>query len=670
MSTGRAAAEGFTEYAVASWPPLAPIQVPSNKYSTLWTIVIFGRLAALVLYLRLLILAWQQNGLASALAVFKDSIVEVYSDVPKRIFGPHFARQQVLNDALAHLHALGQASVESDNLVTSASTAYGAYVAKPSEDSLGPLEPLLFSLALAQLDYLDMAGLDVAIKVARVESITDDLERLASTLKIQLDSGLTDMASTHHIMLTHALLENLFNRIRTFSVTLEPAASRYIIHKSAIPTLAVARSPFISGVAAARNALAVAGLGAFSANASHAVGPTIAPLLKQVETLWQAATPQFNPERIVHAMALSLNLVEAEVTRTAPRRRSRTLFSTYCVFDSLRSFYRRSILPSCLLPLVGFVLAAVIRLLALALCIQFAVSGHRFNLPIDRSWELGMFLLARIPPQPELPRRGPALSTPRGWADTTVQDILIASKAAQRARREWTIDSTVALELAAVNIADPEARRLHDALHSLRHSEERILRRCPLAVLQSIARRIEVRPPSARTPSSTAERACAVTEQLWLEMAEQLAPFRGLTPALARSLLVDGPFLSIIADAYDPLRTGTYGALPQLDDALAQQRDLFLSASTPQHAVVREADGLFSQLARHIDAAVSAATAFAAAHAGQTPTRVLRFRKLLLTVAAREQYLLDCEEILADEVLRGVLAWREARMGSGRRTGG
>ncbi|BGP39381.1 hypothetical protein JCM10449v2_003319 [Rhodotorula kratochvilovae] len=324
MSTGRAAAEGFTEYAVASWPPLAPIQVPSNKYSTLWTIVIFGRLAALVLYLRLLILAWKQNGLASALAVFKDSIVEVYSDVPKRIFGPHFARQQVLNDALAHLHALGQASVESDNLVTSASTAYGAYVAKPSEDSLGPLEPLLFSLALAQLDYLDMAGLDVAIKVARVESITDDLERLASTLKIQLDSGLTDMASTHHIMLTHALLENLFNRIRTFS----------------------------------------------------------------------------------------------------------------------------------------------------------------------------------------------------------------------------------------------------------------------------------------------------------------------------------------------------------LEDALAQQCNLFLPPSTPQHAVDRETHRLFSQLARRIDAAVAAAAVFAAAHAGQTPTRVLRFRKLLLTVAARERYLLDCEEILADEVLRGVLAWREARMGSGRRTGG
>ncbi|BGP47481.1 hypothetical protein JCM10450v2_003333 [Rhodotorula kratochvilovae] len=313
MSTVPAAAEGFTEYAVASWPPLAPIQVPSNKYSTLWTIAVFGRLAALVLYLRLLFLVWKQNGLSSALALCKDSVIEVYSDVPRRLLGPHFARRQDLNNALAHVHALGQASDENDFLVKFASTAYGAFIPEPSEDSLEPLEPLLFSLAFAQIDYLDMAGLDVACKVARVQSITDDLDRLASTLKMQLESGLTDMTRPHHIMLMHALLENLSNRIRTFSITLKPAVYRCVLHTSATLTLAVARSPFKSGVAAVRNALAVAGLGAFSANASHAAGPAIAPLLEQVDILSQAAMPQFNPERIVHAMALSLNLVEAEV---------------------------------------------------------------------------------------------------------------------------------------------------------------------------------------------------------------------------------------------------------------------------------------------------------------------------------------------------------------------
>ncbi|BGP39371.1 hypothetical protein JCM10449v2_003309 [Rhodotorula kratochvilovae] len=311
MSTLPAASEDFTDVAVVWCPLMLHLQVPTRNRFSLWVFAVFGRLAALVSYLFLLLRAWKQEGMAPALALCKDSISDVYSDVPRRILGPHFARQQSLHKAFAHLHALGQASVEVDSFVASASTAYTAGVTEPSEDSIEPLEPVLRSLAFAQIDYLDMAGLDVVTIVARLQSITDDLKHLTSVVRTQLDAGSMDMARAYHTIFLHTLVEDLSDRIETFAENMRPAAYHAQMQELCICTLAVVRSPFTTGLAA------VAGPEAPFALAPDAAGPAIEPLLQQLDALRQVAMPQYDPHRIARLMPLSLDLVEAEVAAHA-----------------------------------------------------------------------------------------------------------------------------------------------------------------------------------------------------------------------------------------------------------------------------------------------------------------------------------------------------------------
>ncbi|BGP47469.1 hypothetical protein JCM10450v2_003321 [Rhodotorula kratochvilovae] len=301
MSTLPAASEDFTDVAVVWCPLMLHLQVPTRNRFSLWVFAVFGRLAALVSYLFLLLRAWKQNGLSSALALCKDSVVDVYSDS--------------LHKAFAHLHALGQASVEVDSFVASASTAYTADITEHSEDSLEPLEPLLFSLALKQIDYLDMAGLDVATIFARLQSITDDLKHLTSVVRTQLDADSMDMARAYHTIFLHTLVEDLSDRIETFAENMRPAAHHAQMQELCICTLAVVRSPFTSGLAA------VAGPEAPSTLAPDAAGPAIEPLLQQRDALRQVAMPQSNPHRIARLIPLSLNLVEAENQRAIERWR-------------------------------------------------------------------------------------------------------------------------------------------------------------------------------------------------------------------------------------------------------------------------------------------------------------------------------------------------------------